>query len=818
MIRTLFMHILLLSFVCSFFIAILIVIKKIVKKNYSANWYYIAWIFLAIRMILPFDFLFPFHLFTIPIENEINDIVVQSDDAIVYPLSYSYDFSMAENIHDYPVSEIVLAEDSSFSPSSNYVLAEAATESIAEATSDFETVQETNIMEATATKIATSDNYEFSFYSIIPYIWFFGVILFLSISIIQYMFFKRTIHRWCQRISDAEILDIFQTLCKDMQINTNVQIYLCKKVSTPMIMGFFHPVLLLPSENISTLESYFIIKHELVHLKHHDLWIKLLLLIANAVHFFNPLAYAMVYFANQEIEFSCDSEVIHEEPFETRKNYSQTILNSIQNNCKFSNSFTTSFIGNKNILKTRFQNIFDEHKKKRGIFSLTVLSLFILCSGILIACGQNNTDTVAEQSATVESESILASTLFQYKTDFIGDNIKVSNIVSNLQPHAGVTYDSIQLQTEEQPYQLSIYYTIDDYAPIKRKGAVSGEAFYNDAVILLSLIQNLDEVTVYLQDKENTFAGSIYSFPFKREDIEKDFNTDIRFYAKEETTFTEFLNNLYAVTEKDSAEFSSETAQIVEKNLQTIISNPKQSANPDDYIQAHRQEYETILKTGKEGLDYMLAQFESHHATGLKGMIMAKLCIELLGDQYFSSNNNWSTPEEWYDSLFIQSKTLLPTYEHTSKNTLEELTYNAILQQTNDTQDTHTVTIVAPKIIDTIKIDSETSIYTIVSSNDYQLVGDTLYCIKEDTIPTKIVYENNKLKQYIQAGEGGEFLVSIKEFCENNEQLVKNILSAYKSSNTNSDTIQKNIKDYVIKQQIPANYYENEKGEKINLF
>ena len=829
MIKTFFMHILILSFICSFFILALIFIRKLNKKNYTAKWYYIAWIFLALRMILPLDFLFPFHLFTIPIgENEISSVGEAIGYATVYSsleesptlkqgtsyiISAPIETPAVEISSNYPISEVTFATNSVSDNDTSYIITTPTQES----TITQDTTIAISSTENIATEIAVSKDNRFSFYSVIPYVWFFGVILFLLIYVTQYLFFKRTVNRWRQRISDAEIMDIFQTLCKDMQIKGAVEIYLCKKVSTPMVIGFFHPILLLPSENFSSSEIYFIIKHELVHLKRNDLWIKLLLLVANAIHFFNPLAYAMVYFANQEIELSCDSDVIEEEPFEIRKSYSQTILNSIKDNYKFTNSLTSSFIGNKNILKSRFQNIFDENKKKKGFFTLILLLLLVLCSGIFIAFGKNNASAVVEENTTSTNESSLASTLFQYKTDFIGDNVKVLNIISNLPSHEDVTYNSIQLQTAKQPYQLSIYYTMDSMTT-KRKWAISKETFYNDAVILLSLIQNLDEVTIYLEDKENPDFDS--SFSFKRKEIEKNFNQDMRSYAKEETTFSEFLDDLYSTTETNN--ISSETAQIIEKNLEAITSSPKESSNSNKHIQTHSNEYETILKTGKEGLNYMLSEFKADRASGLKGTVMAKLCIELLGNEYASNKNDWSTPKEWYDSLSIYPKTVLPSYKHQTKDKMEMMTYIAALNEYSNTEDPYTVTIVAPKIFKTIETDSEISIYTTVLSNDYEFIEDTLYPVNERIVPAKIVYEKEgtkyELKEWIQAKGGSEFIPSIQEFCEDNKQLAQDMISEYNNHNQFSTLIKENIKEYITTNKIPAKYYENENGEKVELF
>ena len=54
-----------------------------------------------------------------------------------------------------------------------------------------------------------------------------------------------------------------------------------------------------------------------------------------------------------------------------------------------------------------------------------------------------------------------------------------------------------------------------------------------------------------------------------------------------------------------------EIEKLVEDNLSVILSSPKESSNPQDYINAHKNEYENFFKYGGEdALQYMLTQFE----------------------------------------------------------------------------------------------------------------------------------------------------------------------------------------------------------------
>ncbi|MFZ7103012.1 MAG: M56 family metallopeptidase [Peptococcaceae bacterium] len=90
------------------------------------------------------------------------------------------------------------------------------------------------------------------------------------------------------------------------------------------------------------------------------------------------------------------------------------------------------------------------------------------------------------------------------------------------------------------------------------------------------------------------------------------------------------------------------TAGLVAKALQTIMSLPQESSNPQDYIKAHQTEYDTILALDVKALPYLFTEFEKGGQRGLQGQIMAKLCKEIL----FEENIGYEAgdPQDWYDT------------------------------------------------------------------------------------------------------------------------------------------------------------------------
>ncbi|MEL7655200.1 MAG: M56 family metallopeptidase, partial [Bacillota bacterium] len=144
----------------------------------------------------------------------------------------------------------------------------------------------------------------------------------------------------------------------------------------------------------------FILKHELVHYKRCDLWLKLLLISANALHWFNPIVYRMVREANKDIEISCDEEVLKGADLLFRKRYSERILDLMQGNNYQDAPVSTSFHGGKGMLKSRIQNIFDERVKKKGVLSfLSILALVILFSACQFDIGQNEWKILYQRTA-----------------------------------------------------------------------------------------------------------------------------------------------------------------------------------------------------------------------------------------------------------------------------------------------------------------------------------------------------------------------------------------------------------------------------------
>jgi beta-lactamase regulating signal transducer with metallopeptidase domain len=307
-------------------ILFLLLLTPLLKKRYSAKWRYILWLILAIRLIIPIHFPFPNSL----IQIEIPAVSVMN------PLP---------------------------SPQSTQIINSNVDKS-------------TRVVSTLKSDSGTS-NIESAYWNIQAWYpilfyggWLTGTMLFLFCYGGSYMIFLNKIRACC---IPAEI-----KLGKPA-------VFYCSMISTPMLVGFFKPRILLPKQEYKEQELQMTLLHELTHYRRHDLWYKLILVFANAFHWFNPFIWYMVHCANQDLEFSCDDIVTKNMDLESKKIYSTVLLNAAVCSVGKRTALSTCFSEGKKKIKNRFQNIFSQSPKKKGIFSGIIVICLAIAAGSLFS-------------------------------------------------------------------------------------------------------------------------------------------------------------------------------------------------------------------------------------------------------------------------------------------------------------------------------------------------------------------------------------------------------------------------------------------------
>lgn len=221
-------------------------------------------------------------------------------------------------------------------------------------------------------------------------LWLAGVISCILWQGIGYYRLIRSLKGKSRSVERADLHTILQEQCADLVIDREIPLRVSAAADCPMLAGFIHPTLYLPDECISRTDAAFIFRHELTHYKHGDLWLKLLLLAARCLHWFNPLVHLIARFAQEDIEAACDDAVVRGHDGAYRRAYGETILRSAIAQAQKRKALVSCFGDDKKTLMRRFEGLFDKSVKKRGVALVVMIALLVGSLGCTIAVGDND--------------------------------------------------------------------------------------------------------------------------------------------------------------------------------------------------------------------------------------------------------------------------------------------------------------------------------------------------------------------------------------------------------------------------------------------
>lgn len=212
-----------------------------------------------------------------------------------------------------------------------------------------------------------------------------GAAAFLLYQGLSYAHFRRTVRRWKRDVARVDYAAMLSDTARDLGVSAPEMI-VCEAISTPAVTGLLRPRLLLPHERYDVQELRYILRHELCHLKRRDMLLKLVLLAANAMHWFNPVVYLMLRQADEDIELACDSAATDGLELPERAAYSRTLLAAVQSSVRALPA-TTCFGGTVERLKRRITNVLGA-QKKRGLGIVALVLALTLTAGCAVSWGE----------------------------------------------------------------------------------------------------------------------------------------------------------------------------------------------------------------------------------------------------------------------------------------------------------------------------------------------------------------------------------------------------------------------------------------------
>ena len=465
---------------------VIVLFKAVLKNRLNAQWHYLIWIVLILKLIIPFGPASAVSLFNVmpditPLESKVGGT-----------------YQVPAPVAAAPINTDLLTE-----PQPTIVSAPA--------------------------EQATANPRDF-----LPYIWIAGVfVMSLWLAFTGYSFNRRLSKS--SREPDARIAAIFESCKSQMGIGDGLNLVVQEAVGSPSLFGVLHPRILLSSEVASLSDNAirYILLHEMAHYQRRDVLVNHLLILLQIIHWFNPVIWYCFKRIREDMEVATDQYVLSVLDNTEHLSYGRALLTVLEG---FSSpSLAPRMLGmvddEKNMAR-RLQMIkmADFFKSQRkAITSLGVLCVMLL--GALLLTSGLDKDPASGSVSSYDAERLL-----EHRTQYVGNNSKVVNII-NLLPLSSWRKE-VSLQTGAAPYGITVNY---DFRPTELTEKEVKGTFHTNAVIMFALINNVEVITF-----DSRFSGvpEASKLVFVRNEVQRDFPLKLWEYSENINVFKEFLHQL----------------------------------------------------------------------------------------------------------------------------------------------------------------------------------------------------------------------------------------------------------------------------------
>lgn len=187
-------------------------------------------------------------------------------------------------------------------------------------------------------------------------------------KISMYQGYMKYVKAGAAEVCDIALLDRLAATADQLGVSRTVELCVNPLVASPMLVGYFHPCVVLPRADVPEKEVCWIAMHELMHYKRRDILYKWLVQVTVCLHWFNPLVHWMSREIDRACEFACDEAVVGKMGYDHAADYGETLLNAMAAGGIYREPFATvTMSANKELLRERLGAIMNCKKRKKAM-------------------------------------------------------------------------------------------------------------------------------------------------------------------------------------------------------------------------------------------------------------------------------------------------------------------------------------------------------------------------------------------------------------------------------------------------------------------
>lgn len=197
-----------------------------------------------------------------------------------------------------------------------------------------------------------------------------------------YFIWKRTVLRRAQK-PRAGWRSAWQSALAGQETKRPPRLLASPDVGGPLLLGLWRPALLVPCGEAPS-GAVYMLTHELCHLRRRDIARKAVLMLACAVHWYDPAVWLLARRAAADIETACDAAAVRRRGTAWRDAYAAALLEAVR--LRRGPALSTGFVLTKRELQTRLQALWAKTPRRRGRLALAAAALTAAALGALAAC------------------------------------------------------------------------------------------------------------------------------------------------------------------------------------------------------------------------------------------------------------------------------------------------------------------------------------------------------------------------------------------------------------------------------------------------
>lgn len=219
----------------------------------------------------------------------------------------------------------------------------------------------------------------------IPAIWLGCAILVLGWKVWLLLRFRKMVFQSNLPVQDGWMKEALQVMREDMGIAAEITLAHNPCIQTPMLTGLRRPTLILPDMEWKKQELELILRHELTHYRHRDLWIKWAGMVVSALHWFNPIIWLLLGKLNYWMELACDEAIASGMDDANRRLYGAAILEVLERSRNRQSGMFAALCENRQNIKERLRTLLIMKNISKKTRNISMLVLALICiAGMMV--------------------------------------------------------------------------------------------------------------------------------------------------------------------------------------------------------------------------------------------------------------------------------------------------------------------------------------------------------------------------------------------------------------------------------------------------